>query len=136
MAILTSNNVLVAVSSLAGDWVRGSGHGGSTTVNRMRSVAAGPKQVVLSEYEPNDVTTARLVDPVRDESIITQLAEGARFEGTTLTIQPLDDAGIAVGKPQTIKNCAVSSWSLGDADANGDGVVELEIVWAVEAPSA
>lgn len=132
--IHTQNRVLVTVSSMPGDWAKLSGVGGKQDAKKLRPSAGAPKVTVAGEYELGDITTTRLVNAVRDADLLAALNRGEQFADTTVTEQFIDEARSPVGRPLSFSGCRVTEWQLGDADANGDGELELTVTWAVAAP--
>lgn len=131
MGIQTVNRQLVTVSSIPGDWAVASGMGGKHSTQSVRARAGGPKVPLAADYEANNVTTRRVFDAVADADYLTQLLAKNTFPDTTVTIQSLDAAGGYIGTATVLAGCSVAEWEINDADANGEGPVEVSITWAV-----
>lgn len=131
MAFLVQNELKVSVSTIPGDWDTGSGWGGSHATTRLRPSAGAQKVVVSGEYNRENVTTTRFVDPVRDADLLERLANGDRFPDTTVQAQPIDAAGVPIGSPIMFGGCSIEKYELSDADSNGEDPVKLKIEWTV-----
>ena len=129
MAIITQSQVKVTVSSMAGDWAKVDGGGGSFATEKVRTTAGGPKYVLTSELEMSDITVTAIFDPSIHASLIDQLRAGGTFPATTVTVQYLESGVVTAQNSYT--GCAVSGWEPPAGDANGDGGAEWQVTWAV-----
>lgn len=136
MAIITTSQIKVLVSSMAGDWSKIDGVGGSNATEKVRTTAGGPKQVLTSEHEAADITVTRIFDPATDAALLESLQGGETFgvtadrpDGTVITVQYIEFG--VINYQNSYKGCAVSSWQGPSGDANGDGAAEWQITWAV-----
>lgn len=134
MAIITTSQVGVTVSSMAGDWAKVDGGGGSFSAEKVRTTAQGPKKVLTSELEMSDLTVTAIFDPATHAAIIDNLKAGTLtpYNNTTITVQYYE-AG-AVTQQNSYTGCQVTSWEPPAGDANGDGAAEWTVTWAVPSP--
>lgn len=131
MAIITQSNVKVTVSSMAGDWSKVDGGGGSFASEKVRTTAGGAKQVLTSELEMSDITVTAIFDPQTHAGLIDQLKAGQTYPNTTITVQYIESGVIT--KQNAYTGCAVTSWEPPTGDANAEGAAEWTVTWAVPA---
>jgi len=78
-----------------------------------------------------EITTEAYVDPAAHSDLLVALKSGERFEGSTIRVQAIDNAGVPVGKPVEYFGCSVAKSTLPAADSNGEDPAMLVIEWAV-----
>lgn len=136
MALLTQhkNKVTVVGSSpLLGavEWSKASGGDLTHTITKLRRTAGAAKEVLAADSEFDNITTEAYVDPAAHSDLLVALKAGERFEGSTIRVQAIDNAGVPVGKPVEYFGCSVAKSTLPAADSNGEDPAMLVIEWAV-----
>ncbi len=136
MALLTQHKNKVTVvgsSALLGsvDWASMSGGDLTHSITKLRRTAGAAKEVLAADYEYDNITLEAFVDPVAHADLLIALKNLERFEGTTIRVQAIDNAGVPIGKAVEYFGCSVAKSTLPAADANGEEAAKLVIEWAV-----
>lgn len=136
MALVTQHKMKVRVTNgstpiSVTDWDKFSGGAINHTVTRVRTTAGGAKVVLTADSETDNITTEAFIDPAAHSQFLSDLKNGSTFEGTTITVYAIDNAGVQVGKELTWTGCAVAKFEPPQADANGEDASKLVIEWAV-----
>lgn len=137
MPLLTQHKVRVKVVAPAGkiisvtDWDKFSGGDLSHSITKVRRAAGAPKEVLTGDSEVDNITTEAFIDPAAHSAFIKKLKDGEKFEGTTITVYYIDNAGVQVGDELSWTGCSVAKFSPPQADSNGEDAAKLVIEWAV-----
>ncbi len=136
MALLTQHKNKVTVvgsSALLGsvEWDKMSGGDLTHSITKLRRTAGAAKEVLAADYEFDNITLEAFVDPVAHADLLVALKNLERFEGTTIRVQAIDNAGVPIGKAVEYFGCSVAKSTLPAADANGEEAAKLVIEWAV-----
>ncbi len=136
MALLTQHKNKVTVvggSPLLGavEWATMSGGDLTHSITKLRRTAGAAKEVMSADSEFDNITTEAYVDPAAHADLLVALKAGERFEGSTIRVQAIDNAGIPIGKPVEYFGCSVAKSTLPAADANGEDAAMVSIEWAV-----
>ncbi len=137
MALLTQHknkvSVIGASSPLLGavDWDKFTGGDLNHSITKLRRTAGAAKEVLSADSEVDNITTEAFIDPAAHADLLVALKNGERFEGTTIRVQAIDNAGIPIGKPLEYTGCSVARFTPPEADANGEDPSKLICEWAV-----
>ena len=99
MALLTQHKNKVTVvgsSALLGsvEWDKMSGGDLTHSITKLRRTAGAAKEVLAADYEFDNITLEAFVDPVAHADLLVALKNLERFEGTTIRVQAIDNAGV------------------------------------------
>ena len=136
MPLLTQHKVHVKVTNPTSpipviDWDKFTGGDLTHSTTKVRAKAGGAKQILTGDSEYDNITVEAFIDPVAHSDFLIALKGGAKYEGTTISLTYLDNAGVPVGKQLTFTGCSVAKFSPPQADANGEEAAKLVIEWAV-----
>ena len=136
MPLLTQHKVSVKVTNTTTpipviDWDKFTGGDVTHSITRVRRSAGAAKEVLASDYEVDNITVEAFIDPAAHANFLSDLKAGATFDGTTIQVVAIDNAGVSVGKPLQWFNCRVAKFTPPAADANGEEAAKLVIEWAV-----
>ncbi len=136
MPLLTQHKIRVSVTNAgplmgAVEWDKFSGGDLTHSITKLRRTAGAKKEVLSADSEYDNITTEAFVDPEAHADLLVALKQGERFEGATIKVQAIDNAGVPIGKPLEYFECSVASSKLMEADANGEDPSELVVEWAV-----
>lgn len=135
MRLATADRFHVSVdgAAFAGlKWTMISGQESSREVPKMRAEAGGPKIPFPAREEISDITITKLYDSDTDGTLFKNLMKGNLYEGSTVTVQELDQDGNAInGAVIQYSGCVVKSVARDDGDANSQDPVNLTVTWAV-----
>ena len=113
------------------EWATMSGGDLTHSITKLRRTAGATKEVLAADYEYDNITLEAFVDPVAHADLLIALKNLERFEGTTIRVQAIDNAGVPIGKAVEYFGCSVAKSTLPAADANGEEAAKLVIEWAV-----
>lgn len=132
MAPTTQNRERVTVSSLPQiEWDKMSGGDRNHSVTKVRTTAGGKKKPLTGDSTVDNVTTEAFIDPVAHAGVLLALHTGQTYAGTTLSRQFIDAAEVPIGNALAFYDCAVTKFTLTDADANGEEGAKLTVEWVV-----
>lgn len=135
MRLATADRFHVSVdgAAFAGlKWTMVSGQELSREVPKMRAEAGGPQIPFPARAEISDITITKLYDSDTDGALFKNLMKENLYEGSTITVQELDQDGNAIpGAVIQYSGCVVKGVTRDDADANSQEPVNLTITWAV-----
>jgi len=137
MTILTQHKLKVKVVGPPGkiipiiDWDKFSGGDLTHSVTKVRATAGGPKHVLTGDSEVDNITVEAFIDPAAHGSFLAALKNGEKFEGTTISVYAIDNAGVQVGGALEYKGCSLAKYTPPQADANGEDAAKLVLEWAV-----
>ena len=136
MALLTQHKNKVTVtgpSALLGsvEWAKASGGDLTHSITKLRRTAGANKEVLAADSEFDNITLEAYVDPVAHADFISELKKLNRFEGSTISLQAIDNAGITIGKPVEFFGCSVARVQWPESDANGEDPTMITVEWAV-----
>ena len=112
-------------------WATSTGGDITYSITKLRRTAGATKEVLSADSEIDNVTLEAYVDPAAHATFIKKLKDGSKFEGTTISVQAIDNAAVPVGQPVEFKGCQVARVGWPESDANGDEPVKLTVEWAV-----
>lgn len=137
MSLLTQHKVKVKVVPTTGkiisvtDWDKFSGGDLTHSITKVRRTAGAKKEVLTGDSEVDNITVEAFIDPAAHSAFLNALKGGEKFEGTSITVYFIDNAGVQVGSEMTYTGCSVAKFSPPQADANGEDAAKLVIEWAV-----
>lgn len=136
MPLLTQHKAKVLVTNdttpiSVADWDKFSGGDLTHSVTKVRTTAGGPKVVMTGDSEVENIVTEAFIDPSAHSGFLTALKDGDKFEGTSITLKFIDNAGVQVGNTLVWTNCSVAKFTPPPADSNGEDAAKLVIEWAV-----
>lgn len=126
VTVIGSSPLLGAVS-----WSKFSGGDLTHSISRLRRTAGAAKEVLAADSEFDNITLEAFIDPVAHADLLVALKNGERFEGSTISVQAIDNAGVTIGRPVEFFGCGVARFSPPEADANGEDATVLVVEWAV-----
>lgn len=128
---ISQDRVKVTVSTMPGDWMQMSGHGGERDVTSKRpGVGVAPVQT-RSRQTLKEVTVVKMFDSSADWATVKKLQKDKdSFAGTTVVTVDVDEDEVPIpGTTNTFYGCAVKSWDLSDVDVNGADDRTLTVVF-------
>ena len=136
MPLLTQHKIQVKVSNPTTpipvlEWDKFSGGDLTHSTTKVRPSAGAKKQVLTGDSEYDNITVEAFIDPAAHSDFLLALKGGSKFEGTSITLVYIDNAGIPVGKAMTWTGCSVAKFSPPQADSNGEEAAKLVIEFAV-----
>jgi hypothetical protein len=136
MPLLTQHKVKVLVTNdsspiSVADWDKFSGGDLTHSVSKVRVTAGGKKQVLTGDSEVDNIVTEAFIDAAAHSAFLKALKDGSKFDGTSITVKFIDNAGVQVGDTMVWTNCSVAKFSPPQADSNGEDAAKLVIEWAV-----
>ncbi len=136
MPLLTQHKNKVSVvgaSPLLGavDWDKFSGGDLNHSITKLRRTAGAKKEVLSADSEVDNITVEAFIDPAAHADLLLALKNGERFDGATIKVQAIDNAGVPIGKALEYYGCSVARFTPPEADANGEDASKLVIEWAV-----
>lgn len=136
MGLLTQHKnkvTVVGAGPLLGavEWDKFSGGDLNHSITKLRRTAGAKKEVLAADTEVDNITLEAFIDPVAHADLLVELKNGNRFDGATIKVQAIDNAGVPIGKPLEYFGCSVAKFTPPAADANGEEAAKLVIEWAV-----
>lgn len=138
MPLLTQHKIQVKVTNTTPgnvipviDWDKFTGGDLTHSTTKVRPSAGAAKQVLSGDTEVDNITVEAFIDPAAHSDFLAALKAGKKYEGTTISLIYIDNAGIQVGKALTWSGCSVAKFTPPPADANGEDAAKLVIEWAV-----
>ena len=113
------------------EWDKFSGGDLTHSITKLRRTAGAAKEVLAADSEFDNITLEAFIDPVAHADLMVALKNGNRFEGVTIRVQAIDNAGIPIGKELEFFDCSVAKFTPPAADANGEEASKLVIEFAV-----
>jgi hypothetical protein len=134
--LLTQHKVRISVTNAgplmgAVEWDKFSGGDLTHSVTKLRRTAGGKKEAMSADSEYENIVLEAFVDPEAYADLLLDLKKGERYEGATVAAQPINNAGIPIGKALEYYKCSVATSKLIEADANGEDPSKLVVEWAV-----
>jgi hypothetical protein len=136
VALLTQHKNKVSVTNAgplmgAVDWDKFTGGDLTHSVTKLRRTAGAKKEVLAADSEVDNITTEAFIDPEAHAQLLVDLKSGERYDGATIKVQAIDNAGVPIGKPLEYFKCSVAKFTPPAADANGEEAAKLVVEWAV-----
>lgn len=139
-ALLTQHHIRISTTPAPGkqlipiDWDKASGGDITYSITKMRRSAMAKKEVMSGDAEIDNITLEGFIDPQAHGAWIASLKGGETYAGTTITLTPLDNAGIPQESAKLVyTGCQIAKFTPPQADANGEDAAKLVIEWAVGA---
>lgn len=121
----TSGALLSAV-----EWDKFSGGDLTHTITKLRRTAGANKEVLAADSEVDNITLEAFIDPAAHAQLLVALKNGERFEGSTIKLQPIDNAAVPIGSALEYYGCSVAKFTPPPADANGEEPAKLVVEFA------
>ncbi len=136
MGLLTQHKnkvTVVGAGPLLGavEWDKFSGGDLNHSITKLRRTAGAKKEVLAADTEVDNITMEAFIDPVAHADLLVELKNGNRYDGATIKVQAIDNAGVPIGKPLEYFGCSVARFTPPEADANGEDASKLVVEWAV-----
>ena len=136
MALLTQHKIQVKVTHPSKvipvlGWDKFTGGDLTHSTTKVRPSAGAAKQVLTGDSEYDNITVEAFIDPAAHSDFLLALKGGEKYEGASISLIYLDNAGVQVGKTMTWTGCSVAKFSPPQADSNGEDAAKLIIEWAV-----
>ena len=135
MTLLTQHKVKVTVTGssplLASvEWDKFSGGDLTHSITKLRRTAGANKEVLAADSEVDNITLEAFIDPAAHADLLVALKGGERFEGSTIKLQPIDNAAVPIGSALEYYGCSVAKFTPPPADANGEEPAKLVVEFA------
>lgn len=129
--IAAERQFVITIAGVAGNFARITG--GVTKADTSVEFDGGSDEgeVLAGDRTHDDITVSRPWRPNRDSAELARLRPQVRRLRTSITVQPLDDDSVAVGRP-TVYRGLLKSAGPPNAQKGSNAAAMLELVFAVE----